>query len=83
MPAADRAALDDALRALPRPSLAPLQFSGIVRINEPRAAAKREIQTVSSSRPRTETRSADRVAVACVGRTAARRDSGKTWFVPP
>jgi tetratricopeptide (TPR) repeat protein len=49
MPAADRAALDDALRALPRPSLAPLQFSGIVRINEPRTAAKREIQTVPSS----------------------------------
>ena len=49
MPAADRAALDDALRALPRPSLAPLQFSGIVRINEPRVAAKREIQTVPSS----------------------------------
>jgi tetratricopeptide (TPR) repeat protein len=49
MPAADRNALDDALRALPRPSLAPLQFSGVVRINEPRAAAKREIQTVPSS----------------------------------
>src|SRR4051794_589862 len=49
MPAADRAALDDALRALPRPLLAPLQFSGIVRINEPHVAAKREIQTVPSS----------------------------------
>ncbi|HEX7680979.1 MAG TPA: tetratricopeptide repeat protein, partial [Thermoanaerobaculia bacterium] len=47
MPAADRAALDDALRALPRTALAPLQFTGIVRINaEPRIAAKREIQTV-------------------------------------
>jgi hypothetical protein len=50
MPAADRAALDDALRALPRTVLAPLQFSGIVRINaEPRVAAKREIQTVPAS----------------------------------
>jgi tetratricopeptide (TPR) repeat protein len=49
MPATDRAALDDALRALPRGSLAPLQFSGIVRINEPRTAAKREIQTVPAS----------------------------------
>jgi tetratricopeptide (TPR) repeat protein len=49
MPAADRAALDDALRALPRPLLAPLQFSGIVRINEPRIAAKREIQTLPAS----------------------------------
>ena len=53
MPAADRTALDDALRALPRPSLAPLQFSGIVRINEPRVAAKREIQTAPGIRPRT------------------------------
>jgi tetratricopeptide (TPR) repeat protein/ABC-type phosphate/phosphonate transport system substrate-binding protein len=49
MPAADRAALDDALRALPRPSLAPLQFSGVVRTNEPRVAAKREIQTLPAS----------------------------------
>jgi tetratricopeptide (TPR) repeat protein len=49
MPAADRTALDDALRALPRPPLAPLQFSGIVRINEPRVAAKREIQTLPAS----------------------------------
>jgi tetratricopeptide (TPR) repeat protein len=49
MPAADRAALDDALRALPRASLAPLQFSGVVRINEPRVAAKREIQTLPAS----------------------------------
>jgi len=49
MPAADRNALDDALRALPRPSLAPLQFSGVVRINEPRVATKREVQTVPSS----------------------------------
>jgi tetratricopeptide (TPR) repeat protein len=49
MPVADRSALDDALRALPRPSLAPLQFSGIVRINEPRVAAKREIQTLPAS----------------------------------
>jgi tetratricopeptide (TPR) repeat protein len=49
MPSADRAALDDALRALPRPSLAPLQFGGVVRINEPRTAAKREIQTLPAS----------------------------------
>jgi hypothetical protein len=49
MPAADRTALDDALHALPRTSLAPLQFSGIVRINEPRVAAKREIQTLPAS----------------------------------
>lgn len=49
MPAADRTALDDALRALPRTSLAPLQFGGVVRINEPRVAAKREIQTVPAS----------------------------------
>jgi hypothetical protein len=49
MQAADRAALDDALRALPRPSLASLQFSGVVRINEPRVAAKREIQTLPAS----------------------------------
>ncbi|HEV7488915.1 MAG TPA: tetratricopeptide repeat protein [Thermoanaerobaculia bacterium] len=49
MPAADRAALDDVLRALPRPALAPLQFSGVVRINEPRIAAKREIQTLPAS----------------------------------
>jgi tetratricopeptide (TPR) repeat protein/ABC-type phosphate/phosphonate transport system substrate-binding protein len=49
MPAADRAALDDALRALPRPSLAPLEFSGVVRINEPRIAPKREIQTLPAS----------------------------------
>jgi ABC-type phosphate/phosphonate transport system substrate-binding protein/tetratricopeptide (TPR) repeat protein len=49
MPAADRAALDDALHALPRPSLAALQFSGVVRINEPRVAAKREIRTLPAS----------------------------------
>jgi tetratricopeptide (TPR) repeat protein len=49
MPAADRAAIDDALRALPRVSLAPLQFSGVVRINEPRVVAKREIQTLPAS----------------------------------
>jgi tetratricopeptide (TPR) repeat protein len=49
MPANDRAALDEALRVLPRASLAPLQFSGVVRINEPRVVAKREIQTVPSS----------------------------------
>ena len=49
MPAADRTALDDALRALPRASLAPLQFSGVVRINEPRVATKREIQTLPAS----------------------------------
>jgi hypothetical protein len=49
MPATDRAALDNALRALPRTTLAPLQFSGVVRINEPRIAAKREIQTVPAS----------------------------------
>lgn len=49
MPAADRAALDDALRALPRSSLASLQFSGVVRVNEPRVATKREIQTLPAS----------------------------------
>jgi len=49
MPVADRAALDDALRALPRPSFAPLQFSGVVRINEPRVATKREILTLPAS----------------------------------
>jgi tetratricopeptide (TPR) repeat protein/ABC-type phosphate/phosphonate transport system substrate-binding protein len=49
MPAADRAALDDALRALPRATLAPLQFTGVVRIGEPRVAAKREIQTVTAA----------------------------------
>jgi len=49
MPAAERAALDDALGALPRPSLAPLQVNGVVRINEPRVAAKREIQTLPAS----------------------------------
>jgi len=49
MPAADRAALDDALRVLSRQSLAPLQFSGVMRINEPRVAAKREIQTLPAS----------------------------------
>jgi hypothetical protein len=49
MPAADRAALDEALHALPRATLAPLQFSGVVRINEPRIAAKREIQTLPAS----------------------------------
>jgi tetratricopeptide (TPR) repeat protein len=49
MPAADRVALDDALRSLPRAALAPLQFSGIVRVGEPRAAARREIQTLPAS----------------------------------
>jgi tetratricopeptide (TPR) repeat protein len=49
MPAADRVALDAALRVLPLPSLAPLQFSGVVRINEPRVAAKHEIQTLPAS----------------------------------
>jgi tetratricopeptide (TPR) repeat protein len=49
MPTADRASLDEALRALPRTSLAPLQFSGIVRINEPRVATKNEIQTLPAS----------------------------------
>lgn len=50
MPTTDRAALDDALRALPRTTLAPLQFSGVIRINgEPRVAAKREIQTAPAS----------------------------------
>jgi hypothetical protein len=49
MPAAERTALDDALRAISRPSLAPLQFSGVVRINEPRVAAKHEIQTLPAS----------------------------------
>jgi tetratricopeptide (TPR) repeat protein len=47
MPAADRTALDDALRSLARATLAPLQFTGVVRIGaEPRVAMKREIQTV-------------------------------------
>lgn len=49
MPAADRAALDDALRSLPRASLTLLQFSGIVRIGEPRVAVKREIQSLPVS----------------------------------
>jgi len=46
MPSADRTALDEALRSLPRTTLAPLQFSGIIRLGEPRVAAKREIQTL-------------------------------------
>jgi tetratricopeptide (TPR) repeat protein len=46
MPANDRAALDDAMRKLPRAALAPLQLTGLTRIgNEPHAAAKREVQT--------------------------------------
>jgi len=49
MPVADRNALDDALRALPRATLAPLQFTSVVRIGEPRVVAKREIQTVTAS----------------------------------
>src|SRR5207248_10404859 len=49
MPAADRGALDDALRSLPRTVIAPLQFSSIVRIGEPRVIAKREIQTVPAA----------------------------------
>jgi len=44
MPSADRAALDDAVRVLPRTTLAPLQISGIVHIIEPHIAIKREIQ---------------------------------------
>jgi tetratricopeptide (TPR) repeat protein len=44
MPASDRAAIGDALRALPHATLAPLQFSSVVRIGEPRVVAKREIQ---------------------------------------
>jgi tetratricopeptide (TPR) repeat protein len=50
MPAADRTALDDAIHSLSRGTLAPLQFTGIVRINaEPRAATKREIQSAPAS----------------------------------
>ncbi|MEA2339545.1 MAG: hypothetical protein QOE82_3552 [Thermoanaerobaculia bacterium] len=50
MPAADRTALDDALRALPRATIAPLQFTSIVRLGgEPRVAAKREIQSIPAS----------------------------------
>ncbi|MGA8807337.1 MAG: tetratricopeptide repeat protein, partial [Thermoanaerobaculia bacterium] len=49
MPAADRNGLDEALRALPRTSLAPLQFSGVIRITEPHVGAKREIQTLPAS----------------------------------
>ncbi|MGH9420082.1 MAG: PhnD/SsuA/transferrin family substrate-binding protein, partial [Thermoanaerobaculia bacterium] len=50
MPSTDRTALDDALRSLPRTTLAPLQFSGVVRINaEPRVVAKHEIQTPPAS----------------------------------
>jgi len=50
MPTADRTALDDAFRSLPRTAFAPLQFTGVVRIGaEPRVAAKREIQTVPAS----------------------------------
>jgi tetratricopeptide (TPR) repeat protein len=50
MPAADRAALDDAFRSLPRAALTPLQFSGVVRIAvEPRVVEKREAQTVPAA----------------------------------
>ena len=49
MPAADRTALDDALRSLPRAAFAPLQFTGVARIGAPRIAAKREIQTLPAS----------------------------------
>jgi len=49
MPAADRTALDEGLRALPRATLAPLQFTGVVRIGEPRIATKREIQTMPAA----------------------------------
>jgi tetratricopeptide (TPR) repeat protein len=49
MPAADRAALDDALRSLSRATMSPLQFSGVVRIGEPRLAARREIQTAPAA----------------------------------
>jgi tetratricopeptide (TPR) repeat protein len=50
MPVADRTALDEALRSLPRAAFAPLQFTGVVRINaEPRATARREIQTPPAS----------------------------------
>jgi len=49
MPAADRNALDEGLRALPQATLAPLQFTSVVRIGEPRIVAKREIQTLPAS----------------------------------
>lgn len=50
MPAADRSALDDAFRSLPRAAFAPLQFSGVVRIGvAPRVVAKREIQTLPAT----------------------------------
>ncbi|HSY47339.1 MAG TPA: tetratricopeptide repeat protein [Thermoanaerobaculia bacterium] len=50
MPAADRAALDDAFRSLPRTAFAPLRFTGVVRTgSEPRLAAKREIQALPAA----------------------------------
>jgi len=50
MPATDRTALDDALRSLPRAAMAPLQFTGVIRLGgAARVATKREIQTVPAS----------------------------------
>jgi tetratricopeptide (TPR) repeat protein len=50
MPPADRAALDDAFRSLPRAALTPLRFSGVVRIGaEPHVVEKREPQTVPAA----------------------------------
>jgi tetratricopeptide (TPR) repeat protein len=49
MPTADRTALDEALRSLPRAAFASLQFTGMIRIGAPRIAMKREIQTVPAS----------------------------------
>jgi hypothetical protein len=50
MPAGDRAALDQAFRALPRTALAPVGFTGVARIGaEPRVAAKREILTPAAA----------------------------------
>ncbi len=49
MPAAERTALDDALRSLPRTAFAPLQFTGVVRIGAAHPSAKREIQTLPAA----------------------------------
>ncbi|MEA2235442.1 MAG: hypothetical protein QOC81_166 [Thermoanaerobaculia bacterium] len=50
MPAAQRIALDEAFRSLSRSALTSLQMSSAVRIGaEPRAAVKREIQTLPAS----------------------------------
>jgi tetratricopeptide (TPR) repeat protein len=50
MPAADRTALDDAVRSLPASIFAPLQFSGLIRLGgETRVARKREIVVVPAA----------------------------------